>query len=129
MRKSVGTEDGFFQLVTINRAYGVVGYVRLRDADPHSPLIINPRYLQNSYDGKALVEGNSYFKAISKLFLIIICAGIPFSVDLVERTRAFKEIGGRLFPVTFPGCEGFPFSSDKYYELAKQARPWTGTLK
>jgi len=63
MQKSVGAglEDGFFQLVTMNRAYGV-GFVQLLDANPHSPLIIDPRYLQNPHDVKTLVEGNRDYR-------------------------------------------------------------------
>jgi hypothetical protein len=49
-------QDSFMQLVTLNKPLGF-GYLRLRDNDPYSPLIIDPKYLENDKDFEALVEG------------------------------------------------------------------------
>jgi len=94
--------DSFYQLVTVNRQKGH-GYVKLKSGDPHDELEIDPKYLEDTRDFETLVEG------------------IQFAVNMVDTTEAFKKIHGRLMPLPFPGCEPFPFKSDKYYEcLARQ---------
>jgi len=65
MRKSLEYGDGFFQLVTMSRPVGT-GTVKLRDANPHSLLEIDPKYLENPHDLKTLVEGK--FKCIKFYF-------------------------------------------------------------
>lgn len=103
LEKSTHYGDGFFQLVTLNRAVGI-GTVELKDKNPHSPLLIDPKYLQNPNDVNILVEG------------------INFAVNLVENTTAMKEIGAHLFKFPYPGCESHTFKSDAYYEcLARHA--------
>jgi len=42
--------------------------------------------------------------------------GIKFAVKLVEETKSFKEINGKMLPVPFPGCEMHPRESDAYFE-------------
>jgi len=56
MRKSLEYGDGFFQLVTLNRAVGT-GFLQLQDANPRSPLVIDPKYLEHKQDVRTLVEG------------------------------------------------------------------------
>jgi choline dehydrogenase-like flavoprotein len=97
MEKSVEEGDGFFQLVSINQAVGT-GTVRLHDTHPHSPLIIDPKYLEHPDDMRTLREGNK------------------FSVNLVDETKAMQGIGAHLFREPFPGCESLTFKSDAYFE-------------
>lgn len=92
-----GKQDSFFQLVTLNAPIGA-GKVTLRDTNPYSPPIIDPKYLQNDLDTMSLLEG------------------VKMAVKLVENTTAMNEINGRLMPVSLPGCEQYPFKSDQYYE-------------
>lgn len=97
MEKSTKYGDGFFQLVTMSRPMGF-GTVKLQDRNPWSPLIIDPKYLENPRDMKVLVDG------------------IKFAVNLIEDTKAMQRIGGQLFRLPFPGCEAHTFKSDPYYE-------------
>ncbi|CAL8073808.1 unnamed protein product [Orchesella dallaii] len=98
--------DSFFQLVTLPKPYSK-GFLKLRDADPKSPPILDPKYLSHQRDVDLLVEG------------------IKFAVNLVEETKSFKEIHGKMLPVPFPGCEKLPFKSDAYWECV--ARHTTAT--
>ncbi|OXA57371.1 Choline dehydrogenase, mitochondrial [Folsomia candida] len=90
-------KDSFLQLVTLARPKGV-GYVKLRDRNPRSPMLIDPKYLQNKEDVKILVEG------------------MKFAVKLVEETNAMRKIDAHLMNIPFPGCEKHSFKSDRYYE-------------
>jgi len=49
-------KDSFMQLVTLNKPVGH-GWIKLRDADPYSPLLIDPKYLENPKDFEDLVQG------------------------------------------------------------------------
>lgn len=90
-------QDSFLQLVTLSRPKGY-GFVKLRNKDPRSPLIIDPKYLQNKLDVKILVEG------------------MTFAVKVVEGTQAMNKINAYLMKIPFPGCEKHVFKTDKYYE-------------
>jgi choline dehydrogenase-like flavoprotein len=95
-------KDSFLQLVTLNKPLGY-GHVKLRDNNPYSPLLIDPRYLEDERDFEGLVEG------------------LKFAVQLVEGTQSFHKVNGHLMPIPIPGCENIPFKSDLYYRcLARQ---------
>lgn len=51
--------------------------------------------------------------------------GIKFAVNLIENTKSFKEINGKMLPAPFPGCEKMKFKSDEYW--ACLARHTTAT--
>lgn len=90
-------QDNFFQLVTLPKP-AALGTLRLQDADPYSKPLLDPKYLQDQRDVDVLVEG------------------IKFAVKMVEDTKSFKEINGKMLPIPFPGCEKVPFKSDAYFE-------------
>ncbi|XP_035706083.1 choline dehydrogenase, mitochondrial-like [Folsomia candida] len=95
-------KDSFLQLVTLNKPLGY-GNILLRDANPYSPLLIDPRYLEDPRDFEGLVEG------------------IKFAVELVERTHAFSKVRGHLMRRPIPGCQEINFMSDEYFRcLARQ---------
>lgn len=53
-------------------------------------------------------------------------------MKLVETTKAFKKIHGRLHYRPYPGCEQYVFKSDKYFECVARhstitAYKYTGT--
>lgn len=50
-------KDSFLQLVTLSRPKGF-GTLKLRNTDPYSSLIIDPKYLQNKNDMESLIEGS-----------------------------------------------------------------------
>ncbi|CAL8109171.1 unnamed protein product [Orchesella dallaii] len=89
--------DSFFQLVTLNSPVGH-GRLTLRDSNPLSYPVIDPKYLENEEDARSLLEG------------------VKFAVELVENTTAMQDINGRLMPGHLPGCESYEFKSDQYYE-------------
>lgn len=79
------------------------GSVKLRNANPYSRLLIDPRYLEDPRDFEGLVEG------------------LKFAVDLVENTKAFSKVRGHLMRLPIPGCEDIRFMSDEYFRcLARQ---------
>lgn len=49
-------QDNFFQLVTLPKP-SALGTLRLKDADPHSAPLLDPKYLQDQRDVDLLVEG------------------------------------------------------------------------
>ncbi|CAL8109168.1 unnamed protein product [Orchesella dallaii] len=91
--------DSFIQLVTLNSAVGR-GYVKIKDKNPFSYPEINPQYLENEEDSKALLEG------------------VKFAVKLAENTTAMEQVNARLMPIPLPGCEGHEFKSDAYFDCA-----------
>lgn len=74
------------------------GYIRLKNADPMTPVRIQPNYLDNKIDVDTLVEA------------------LKRSVQIVEETETFAAIGGRFTDKVLPGCEYYKFRSDKYWE-------------
>jgi len=89
--------DNFFQLVTLPKP-AAVGTLRLKDANPYSHPILDPKYLQDQRDVDILTEG------------------IKFAVKMIEETKSFNEINAKMLPIPFPGCEKVPFKSDAYWE-------------
>lgn len=70
----------------------------MNSSNPQDPPLMDPKYLENYEDVKSLVESQK------------------LSVQLVENTTEFQELGARLMPHSLPGCESFKFKSDAYYE-------------
>lgn len=54
-------KDAFFQMVSLNKVFGT-GTLKLRNTDPFSPPIIDPKYLKHPRDIETLVEGNLCLK-------------------------------------------------------------------
>lgn len=77
-----------------------VGEIRLRNKDPLSPPIIDPRYLEHPDDVRTLVEG------------------VKIAVQLMEDTTPFRKLNSTLSHVPVPGCESYRFRSDSYWECA-----------
>ncbi|CAG9861254.1 unnamed protein product [Phyllotreta striolata] len=73
------------------------GWVRLKNANPFAPPLINANYFDDPVDIKTLVEGAKIAMNISK-------------------TRAFRKFGSRLHSIPFPNCREFEFASDAYWE-------------
>ncbi|XP_059608549.1 glucose dehydrogenase [FAD, quinone]-like [Phlebotomus argentipes] len=72
------------------------GVVRLRNADPQSSPIIDPRYFSHAEDKELLVKGIQF---LEKLF----------------ETEALQKIGAEINPLLLPGCESHPWSSREYW--------------
>lgn len=51
--------------------------------------------------------------------------GIQFAVKVYENTTAFKELGARLAPNHFPGCEDHAMKSRSYWECFIRQNPHT----
>jgi len=49
-------KDCFYQVVTGAHPNGF-GYMELMDSDPHSPVVIHPKYMQDDLDMKILIDG------------------------------------------------------------------------
>ena len=54
-------KDSFLQMVTINKPFGT-GTLRLKNKDPFTKPLLDPRYLSHEKDVKILVEGKLYSK-------------------------------------------------------------------
>ncbi|CAG7827285.1 unnamed protein product [Allacma fusca] len=74
------------------------GEIRLRDKNPLSKPIIDPNYLEHPDDVQALMDG------------------IEMVLDLVEKTKAFKNLNARLPADSLIGCEEHTFRSRAYWE-------------
>ncbi|XP_049520669.1 glucose dehydrogenase [FAD, quinone] [Dermacentor silvarum] len=83
------------------------GVLRLKSADPRIPPAIDPRYLSHPDDIRVIVKG---MKASAR----------------IAETKAFKQLGSRLWPRHFPGCERHLLWSDEYLECL--ARHYTTAL-
>lgn len=73
------------------------GYIRLNSSDPYS----YPKIVANYFD-------------IKKDTLVLI-EGIKKAIEL-GNTFAFQKFGAKLFDLPMPGCEGFVFGSDSYWD-------------
>nr|XP_050039446.1 glucose dehydrogenase [FAD, quinone]-like [Dermacentor andersoni] len=82
------------------------GYVKLRSTDPEDPPIIVSGYYTHPDDVKVIVEGLKFVHNITK-------------------TKAFAEIGGRVWSEVFPGCEEHEQYSDEYWACLALAFPKT----
>ncbi|XP_049520506.1 glucose dehydrogenase [FAD, quinone] [Dermacentor silvarum] len=82
------------------------GYVKLRSTDPEDPPIIVSGYYTHPDDVKVIVEGLKFVHNITK-------------------TKAFAEIGGRMWTEVFPGCEEHEQYSDEYWACLALAFPKT----
>jgi len=90
-------KDSFTIGVTLGRPESK-GFMKLRDSNPFSPVIIDPKYLHEPNDLMALIDG------------------VKTTLELVENTKAFKSVGAKLAKVTFPECEAFAFGTYKYWQ-------------
>jgi len=54
-----GDLDSFTQLITLVKPKST-GYIQLKDKNPFSQPLINPKYLDHPQDVKVLIEGNNY---------------------------------------------------------------------
>ncbi|XP_014247172.1 glucose dehydrogenase [FAD, quinone] [Cimex lectularius] len=75
------------------------GWVKLRSSNPFHYPIVNPNYFHHPQDIQTLTEG-------VKLAL------------RVANGKAFKQFRSRLHRIPVPGCQWYPFGSDKYWECA-----------
>jgi choline dehydrogenase-like flavoprotein len=64
-------QDNFFQLVTLPKPHGH-GVLKLKDSDPMTPPLLDPKYLQDQRDVDTLVEGKHqrYGRVISYICVI-----------------------------------------------------------
>lgn len=76
------------------------GHIRLRDANPHSPPLIDPNYLQHPEDLDNLVLGINIVK------------------EYLEEMNSKKA---ELNPLPFPGCRKFTFDTKPYWECYVQS--------
>ncbi|XP_071036468.1 L-sorbose 1-dehydrogenase-like [Parasteatoda tepidariorum] len=72
------------------------GTVRLATANPNDHILIDPNTFANASD------------------IDRVQAVLQENVDIVTKTKAFKEIGAKLFETKFPGCEQFVANSTYY---------------
>ncbi|ODM94363.1 Glucose dehydrogenase [FAD, quinone] [Orchesella cincta] len=87
-----------FQIINILNRPLSRGEVLLKSKDPKDPPLIDPKYFDKADDVKILVES------------------LKRTVELVENSTSFKELGATLIPHSLPGCESFKFKTDAYYE-------------
>jgi glucose dehydrogenase (acceptor) len=81
------------QIVSLGRPLAR-GFIKLRNSDPTSNLIIQPNYFEDQKDVDSLVDG------------------LKIAVAIVENTTAFSQVGGRFTDQVFPGCENVRFRSE-----------------
>lgn len=82
-------------LFTLLHPYST-GFIYLNSSDPKDHPLIYAKYLNDTRDIDATVDG------IKKLTEIV-------------HTRFFKSINGRLGRISWPECDGFELDSDKYW--------------
>ncbi|OXA41986.1 Glucose dehydrogenase [FAD, quinone], partial [Folsomia candida] len=89
--------DAFGLIITLVRPKSV-GQIQLKDKNWETPPLIDPKYLENPQDVKALVEG------------------LKFTLKVSEETESFKRLDAKFVDLpNFPGCESFPARSDSYF--------------
>lgn len=87
-----------FQVISVLSRPSSRGEVLLKSGDPKVSPLIDPKYFEKYDDAKILVESQKR------------------TVELVENSTVFKELGATLMPHSLPGCDSFKFKSDAYYE-------------
>ncbi|ODM94362.1 Glucose dehydrogenase [FAD, quinone] [Orchesella cincta] len=100
MKKYFETDKGkdSFQIIVSLARPKAVGHMKLSGPRFSDDFLIDPKYLDNEYDVKTLVEG------------------VKMAVNLVENTTVFQSLGARFTGAVFPGCENVIFRSDAYWE-------------
>ncbi|XP_035211002.1 glucose dehydrogenase [FAD, quinone]-like [Stegodyphus dumicola] len=83
------------------------GTIRLKSTDPKEHPLIDPNLFQYDEDLDILVEV------------------MKECVNIVTKTKAFKEIGAKMFQTKFPGCESYPIYSDSYLRCVGRAYTFT----
>ncbi|XP_013199609.2 glucose dehydrogenase [FAD, quinone] [Amyelois transitella] len=73
------------------------GDVRIRNKDPKSAPLIDPKYLSKRNDVDTLIRG------------------LKLIVNFID-THAMRKIGAYINPMPFPGCERYLIFSDQYWE-------------
>ncbi|XP_055692900.1 glucose dehydrogenase [FAD, quinone]-like [Lutzomyia longipalpis] len=73
------------------------GFIQLRDSNPTSPPIINPKYLSHPDDAQILIQG---IRTLQELL----------------STEAMKKIGAEINPLLFPGCESHQWDTTAYWK-------------
>lgn len=76
------------------------GEVLLSGRDVKDKLIINPRYLEDTYN----------------LDVNILKDGVKTALQLAENSTAFQKLGAHFTSKKLPGCEHVEFRSDAYFE-------------
>ncbi|ODM93031.1 Glucose dehydrogenase [FAD, quinone], partial [Orchesella cincta] len=94
-----GGKQGFSISVSNGRPVAR-GEVLLSGRDPKDKLMINPKYLEDSYG----------------LDVNIMRDGIQTALKLAENSTAFQKLGARFTDKRLPGCEHVKFRSDAYWE-------------
>lgn len=98
MFKSIQGRDMFVLMSTLARPKSF-GDLKLASKDPLVPPLINPNYLKEDDDVKALVEA------------------IKFSIKLGEETKSFGKLGSKLADEHIRiGCEKYKRRSDAFWE-------------
>jgi len=83
------------------------GYIDITSSDPYTSLKNVPNYFSDVSDVRTIVEGAKIEYAISQ-------------------TVAMSKINTTIHNIPPPGCEGYAFLSDEYWEC--QARHYTMTI-
>lgn len=83
------------------------GTIRLRNANPFEPPLMDPNYFSDPQDILTITEG--------------IKIALAFG-----RAPSFLRYGARYIAQVFPGCESFPHKSDEYFACV--ARHYSSTI-
>ncbi|KAG8187898.1 hypothetical protein JTE90_001661 [Oedothorax gibbosus] len=84
------------------------GTIRLRSTDPFDHPLIDPNLFHDPRDLDVLVEV------------------MKECINIVQKTKAFRDIGARMFQTKFPGCQEHPIYSESYVRCV--ARHYTFNL-
>jgi choline dehydrogenase-like flavoprotein len=115
------------------------GTIRLKNIDPFSDPIIDPRYFsdEGNEDMEVMIEGKYEYHdtqsltsrslpmhevATNPVHLVI---GLQFLTNLYENTSSYKKIGAKLAPNAFPGCEKFEIKSLEYWDCYLRTNTFT----
>jgi choline dehydrogenase-like flavoprotein len=82
------------------------GHIALQSSNPFDYPRIYANYLDDPYD------------------LDIAIKGIRKMIDLIH-TKAFQQYDAKFFDTQSPGCEGFTFNTDEYWECHTRLFPLT----
>ncbi|GAB6031331.1 hypothetical protein CHUAL_009116 [Chamberlinius hualienensis] len=99
-------KDTFSMMPTLLRPKSR-GTVRLKNADPFEPPLMDPKYFTHPEDIHTITEGAKIALAFG-------------------RSAAFQKFGAKLHSAVFPGCESFELHSEEYF--ACLARHYSATI-
>jgi hypothetical protein len=109
-----------------------VGEIILKDKNPFTPPIIDPKYLHHPHDVKLLTEGlfpahehilhTAWLTSRIRMCIFFALVAIKLTIKILEesirrKTMRLLNLNPKLIDAPFPGCESLKIRRDEYWDF------------